>query len=201
MELESRLIIFEGLDRTGKDTQIKLLCDKLKAKEIKFEIIHFSYPSGETLSDKIHNNFIFFKEQFNRVRNEKDTIFIWNRSHVGELVYGKKYRSSEIYNELFYNAEIYILESLYKDVLDSAILFLLSSDINLLVKLDDGNSFSSDLNDKETEYNMFLSAYNATLIKNKVEISVYNNEKNKMFSKKDIHNQIYNKCKQTINFL
>ena len=96
-----KLLIIEGLDRCGKDTLIKSLSSKYK-----FVVnSHWSFPQGNTNEEKTQYQQESFAAEFvmqDMIRSAAkngyrcdDGIIIWNRSHIGEYVYGTLYRDSQ----------------------------------------------------------------------------------------------------------
>jgi thymidylate kinase len=177
-----KLLIIEGPDRTGKDTLIKNI-----SEEYPFRVYsHFGFPKGETLKEKHQYQMESFNREFNlqhAIRNEwhdlqvgglflgQDSnhnpkgIYIWNRSHIGECVYGPMYRSSK-------PDWIYQMEEAYLADDYEVCLVYLYADPEFLVKNDDGKSHSADLTSKEAEIALFHQAVDKSCIKNKVKIKV-----------------------------
>ena len=63
------LIVFEGVDCSGKSTQIKLLWEKLSKKNISYSI--YREPGGNSLSEKIRD--ILLDKSMN-ISNEAETM-------------------------------------------------------------------------------------------------------------------------------
>ena len=161
-----KLLIIEGLDRCGKDT----LANDLMKEYPNSKMVHWGYPQGETNEEKTDYqkmSFGFFMREFSFLnsRGQLD-LLIWNRSHIGECVYGPLYRESD-------PVWIYDLEKEF--LLDENVyLVYLNGDIEFLLKNDDGESFTTDINKKNHEANLFENAVDKSLIKNKLKIKVNN---------------------------
>jgi thymidylate kinase len=159
-----KLIICEGPDRVGKDTLISFI----KSKINDYEVIHFSTPEGKTNEEKIAFQKSSFRVAFENVKSRTHDI-IHNRSHIGENVYGRKYRQ--------YNPEwIFDLEREFDYHKDSEIyLILLIADPAFLLKNEDGLSLSNKLEDKQEELELFIKSFTKSVIPNKICISVDSN--------------------------
>lgn len=182
-----KLIIIEGTDRTGKDT----LSQHLMTQANSFCYRHWGFPQGETNDERIQYQQYSFKKEFDLYNSlKKDKYFsnpndmvIWNRSHLGEVVYGTLYRD--------YNPEnwVYNLESIYafdQDV--NVFLIWLYADADFVCSNDDGNSFSNDVTQKKIEIGLFNKAFDKSIIQNKIKIQV--NEGHSYRSKSDIRSEV-----------
>ena len=184
-----KLIIIEGLDQVGKDTLIESV-----AREYTHVIKrHWGYPKGETNEEKTS----YQKDSFNwefKLHNilqtasnevDKNSILIWNRSHIGELVYGTIYRDSQ--------PETWVMDLEKKycfDLADNIYLIYLHADPEFVIKQDDGKSYSANLADKKNELSKFNSACNRSSIRKKLFIKV--NENGEYKSQQDIINSVFN---------
>jgi thymidylate kinase len=183
-----KLIIIEGTDRVGKDE----LCQWLSTKADNLYYRHWGFPKGETKEDQIRWQQYSFKKEFDfftSIKNDKyfgageDTMMIWNRAHLGEVVYGTLYRD--------YDPEswIYNLESLYAFDQNAEIyLILLEADAEFVCANDDGESFTNDVIKKKTEIALFNKAFNNSIIQNKIKIQV--NEGNDYRDRESIRTEI-----------
>ncbi|MFW6002123.1 MAG: hypothetical protein ACOCQD_02180 [archaeon] len=146
------LIIFEGMDRTGKDTQIENLSNHLGGAEV----IHFGLPPEGTMESQ----FEFFVKQFSYANKNRDKYIIWNRSHLGEAVYGYLYRD-------WYYEYIFELEKVYKDLLKDSALILCDAEVDNVLSRDDGKSLSDKKDNKEKERRRFQAVVDFSTIPNK----------------------------------
>jgi len=173
-----KLLIIEGPDRCGKNTLIKNLTSQAE----NFVVRHFGSVKGETDMEKRNFQFQFFKKEFelaslrprfempDKERYPRD-IWIWNRAHLGEFVYGKMYRNT--------NPEEWVMkmESLFAMDIDPSVhLLLLTADPEFLCKRDDGLSFTADVEKKKKEIENFEKAFNTSKIMNKKILNVSNGE-------------------------
>lgn len=166
-----KLLIFEGLDRCGKDTII----NHIAADYPHLIRVHWGYPKGETNEDKTEYQVKAFNAEMAVQGNLRhiyganyfeDGIYIWNRSHIGEYVYGPMYRES--------NPESWIpqLESSYFKNDEDVYLIYLYADVDFILKQDDGKSFTTDRKKKQKEMRLFNEAVDKSCIKNKLKIKV-----------------------------
>jgi hypothetical protein len=109
---------------------------------------------------------------------------IWNRSHIGELVYGTIYRDSQ--------PETWVMNLEHKycfDEADNIYLVYLHADPEFVIKQDDGKSYSANLEDKKTELSKFNDACNRSSIRKKLFVKV--NENGEYKSQQDILNSVF----------
>jgi thymidylate kinase len=121
-------IIFEGMDRLGKSTQINLLEKFLKKMRKKSKIYHFIGPEDKRTETQLKNftNTLYLIDV-------SDEIALCDRDIYGEYIYGKMYRNN---NPNF----IFTLENVFKNLTDHSIFFLMEDSIKNVLKRDDGKS-------------------------------------------------------------
>jgi thymidylate kinase len=164
-----KLLIIEGADNTGKDTLINALSES-NPNVIKR---HWSYPVGDTNEEKtLHQVSTFISEfsLYNKLKNLEHlegTLMIWNRSHIGEMVYGKIYRNSSPDNWVMQLEE---LSGIAND--PDVYLVYLHGDPEFLASVDDGLSYSADMSDKIFEQYMFAEAVDKSAIKNLLTLKI-----------------------------
>lgn len=173
-----KLLIIEGPDRCGKNTLIKNLTSQAE----NFVVRHFGSAKGKDDMEKRNFQFQFFKKEFelaslrrqfelpDKERYPKD-IWIWNRAHLGEFVYGKMYRNTDPQQWVMKLEEMYGF-----DIDPSVYLLLLTADPEFLCKRDDGLSFTAEVDKKAKEIESFKQAFNQSKIMNKLIINVSNGE-------------------------
>lgn len=164
-----KLIIFEGLDRCGKDSLIEELSTNLS----NYTIRHWSFPKGETNEEKTawqknsfndeFSHYVFLKSRF------PGHILFWNRSHLGELVYGTIYRDSQPHTW------VPRLESDYGMENDNEVYLIhLTADAEFIAAQDDGKSYSDTVENKQKEIDAFQASVDSSKISNKLTIKVNN---------------------------
>jgi thymidylate kinase len=162
-----RLIIFEGTDRCGKDSHIAELTKNLR----NYTVRHWSFPQGNTDIEKKIWQQRTFHQDFSLYLTLKagfpDHALIWNRAHLGELVYGKIYRNSDP------DTWVPELENIYALNRDENVFLVhLTVDPEFAVQEDDGNSYSDKLEKKAAEIEAFQKAVDESKIINKITIKV-----------------------------
>jgi len=173
-----KLLIIEGTDRCGKNTLIENLIPYCQNTII----THFSTPEGVTDTEKKLFQQTSFEEEFKKAefflnsklfktpKKDKMNLFIWNRAHLGEFVYGKLYRETNP-EEWVMNLE----ESYGFDVNENVYLLLLTASPEFLAKHDDGLSFDSSIEARKMELINFRNAFQESKIVKKLELQVEKN--------------------------
>ena len=177
-------IIIEGMDRTGKDTQIDLLISKFSDKI--FHKLHYTKLPFKDKEHQIKYSKLLYEEMFNLMDkcNYSNMNLIFNRAHLGEFVYSPKYR--EYSGDYVFSLErdwFYKLDSINR--FNTFLIVLVNDDYNSLLNREDGDSLSSKKEDLEYEFNAFSKAVQYTLIYNTLLINC------KDLSIEDVHNLIY----------
>ena len=162
-----KLIIIEGQDRSGKDTLIQ----NLRTRYPKSRTTHWGYPSGKTNEEKTEWQKNSFKSEFENWKSSKENgvldYVIWNRSHIGEYVYGTIYRSSKP------QTWIPALEEEYLKNDPNVYLILLNANPEFTLSQDDGNSYSTKIDDKLLESQIFINSFENSIVKKKMSIFVH----------------------------
>jgi thymidylate kinase len=157
------IIIVEGPDRVGKDTQINKIKRYLEERNDLVHVMHYSSIKGTD----IENRSKLYYDQMFEICNQANKInvnLILNRAHLGETVYSPIYRN--------YNADwIFDLEKSYIKQYDYRLIVFIA-DPEDLIKREDGLSFSNELTKKRDEIERFTKAYHQSNIKNKMLINI-----------------------------
>lgn len=182
-----KILIIEGTDNTGKDSLIQKILEKYEIATI----IHCSKPkkSDTVLAAAEQDN--TYEHYANLINNKKfsnSNILIFNRSWIGEYVYGTLYRNrnknevldmiNSINNRLLRYNDIYYIQ-------------LLSTSSTLLKHNEDNKSLSAgkiELINKERL--LFEEIFkHCNLIHKKL---IYVNDGEKFRNKEDIFNEVIN---------
>jgi len=157
--------LIEGVDRLGKSS----LIERIQQSEGFFFTYHFAKPKKleyySYAKDQLREyQYESFEEMFNLMQHKSIPI-IFDRAHLGEAVYAKRYRG--------YDAD-YIFQLEYDYAMDvmkhTKLILLATSDFGFIA--DDGDSF--DFSKKEEEQADFIAAFNRSILPNKVMIDVHN---------------------------
>lgn len=168
------LIIIEGPDRTGKDTLIKNINRYFDIPFLNVHSFGFGLPPKEE------------KRRAKKVYNALMTTFlgiygghiIWNRSYLGEYVYGKIIRNYD------FNIEEFEDNFKYTELFKTAkLIMLIDSPLNL-VKREDGNSLSNGdlLTTKIQEVQRFKDVFDKTQICDKILIDIRDKNTDDVFN-------------------
>lgn len=186
--------LIDGIDRLGKSTLIERIQQELGYHLV----IHYDKPKvlanyldtadcikraevSETDYDESYRSLSLenlarrlYQEDANRGMFNlllNDTPIIFDRTHLGEMVYAPLYRH---YNgDYVFEMEKQLLLSKPYTTEDTIRLILLTSS-NTVMLLDDGLSF--DPTKKNEEQERFISAFNRSAIVNKVIVDVHNGQ-------------------------
>ena len=161
-----KVVIFEGPDRVGKSTQVKLLFEEFCRRD---ELAHQMHYSGVKLPKEecIRYSKSLYSTMFNILhKNRYFANFILDRSHLGEYVYGQMYRNYEANWVFDLEADMRDRDPKWFDT--SFYLVTMILDPKKLVDREDGESFSTDLKKKEDEIFRFKEAAKWSNVTNKL---------------------------------
>jgi len=173
-------IIIEGCDRTSKSTLVEGLC-----KHYKFDNIitrHFSKPpKNYDRNFPLDWQMSSFVQEFlllNQIKENEEQEFryyenkiIWNRSPLGEIVWSPLYRKGNI-EEIKRLLSYYENQFLNDKYLKNTYLVYLYADAEFLNNIEDGNSFSNTVEQKQKELDAFEEAIEFSIIPNKLKLKV-----------------------------
>ena len=176
-------LILEGLDNVGKDTQIKKLTTYLvkKCKQL-VHVIHYSAISGITPEESREYSEHLYYDMFD-IMAETDfmkmgTSLIFNRSHIGEHVYSPIYRNYS--GEYVFDIEQKFINSSFWP---KVYLVVFIDNPENLIKRDDGLSFSTKMENKKLEIELFVDAYYKSHITHKCLINICDKGPNVVYNK------------------
>lgn len=168
---KSQVIIFEGMERCGKDTQIELM--KSAHPEFAFRVMHFSNVKGLDADETREYSKKLYRRTFSLMDfciAVHDQHLILNRAHLGETVYGKIYRGYE-------GNYVYDIEKQFKRVVDNVSLIVLVDEPENVMSREDGESLSEGKIDQiSQEKERFELAYKKSIINHKTLININNKD-------------------------
>lgn len=163
--MKNLLILFEGQDRVGKDSQITLV-KKLFYPERLFQVLHYSKVPFNTSQENMVYSLKLYYDMF-RLFYKNEYNFIANRSHLGEMVYGPLFRHYD-------GSYVLQIEKRFKDNAkwENIALITLVNDAEILIKREDGSSLSKGkLEIMKKEKILFEQAHESSFIINKLLIN------------------------------
>ena len=155
--------VLEGVDRVGKSS----LVSGIQHKRGFHATMHFSKPIALDCYNGSLREYQerSFRAMFSILRDAKYTPFICDRAHLGECVYGPLYRQTD--GDYVFDLE----KSFDMQQNHSTRLVLLTEDFSVSRHfVDDGESF--DITKREQEQEMFIAAFERSIIPDKRIICV-----------------------------
>lgn len=184
--------IIEGIDNIGKGTLIKNIQNMYGY----FHYIHYEKP----IKSIAYNNSTIkwqeesFRQGFHLLTTHVRTIY--DRFHLGECVYSPLYR--DVDGEYVFKLEReYIYPRMGKAQDTTRMILLTTSNFDIII--DDGLSFNKDA--KEKEQQLFINAFDKSIIDNKVIIDVHDGNGNFKTPEQIFNESINNEAKLDLNKL
>lgn len=185
--MNNKIIILEGPDNTGKDTQQKLIIKNLYKQEgLVFQTHHFSNCPFTTKKDHIAYSKQMYTDMFRTIKEycSMGISAIFNRSHLGEAVYSPLYRKYD--GDYVFRIEKAFKDSYYKcwnnleapskfyeeKIFDQIYLIVFVGDKNVIFSRDDKLSFYKDAEGVQKERELFERAFEKSIIPHKYIIDV-----------------------------
>ena len=178
------VVLFDGLDNTGKTTQIQKLVSYFANKDMISTVC--KYSKFDKLDKKQEEKFSkrFYKDYFEKIVNWPDKVIpdpayiaednihyihdnnlILDRGHISEAVYASMYRS--------YSGDyVWDLEKCLENKYNIYLIVLINS-VEKAIEREDGLSLSNGDADKiNIEISKFAEAYKKSCIQNKIIIDI-----------------------------
>ena len=178
------IVLFDGLDNTGKTTQIQKLISYFANKDMISTVC--KYSKFDKLDKKKEEKFSkrFYKDYFEKIVNWPDKVIpdpayiaednihyihdnnlILDRGHISEAVYASIYRS--------YSGDyVWDLEKCLENKYNIYLIVLIDS-VEKAIEREDGLSLSNGNADKiNIEISKFAEAYKKSCIQNKIIIDI-----------------------------
>ena len=162
------ILIIEGMDRCGKSTLIDQLRKNYFLNPNIF-VHHSSSPPKVTDPNEweiVHYRKLLDTSYDLNYTHDFDVIF--DRFHLGAIVYGKKYRNAD-------PEDIYSIEQMYIHPQDEITLVLLTDHTSAILERDDYQSLESSGFEFDETRAAFEEAFGRSIIPNKLHINVSEN--------------------------
>jgi len=158
------ILMFEGMDRCGKDTQAKNMIDYFV--DCSFHQIHYTKtPQLRPEASKTYVNRLY-RGMFKMIKSalDSDQHLLLNRAHLGEHVYGH-YRGYD-------GSYVFDLELAFKCLMDDIYLFVFVDEPRAIMDREDGESWAKTYRAKQDEKARFEDAFYMSNIVNKTLINI-----------------------------
>ena len=162
------ILIIEGMDRCGKSTLVEQLRKRYFTNPK--TIVHHSSspPKVEDPNQwEITHYSSLFEHSFDLSMNQYFDI-IFDRFHLGAIVYGQKYRNANPEN-------IYAIENMYIHPNDEIALVLLTDWTHNIMERNDENSLEDGPSEFDETRIAFEEAFKRSIIPNKLHINIHEN--------------------------
>jgi thymidylate kinase len=161
MRQQPEQFLIEGIDRLGKSTLIEGLLQELGYHLV----VHYEKPKKLKALAGFKDPLLtyqveLYSQMFQMIKARMPVIF--DRAHLGELVYAPMYRK--------YDTDYVLQFEKLTDTRSARLVLLTTSDFSFLQ--DDG--LSIDFSKKEEEQAKFIEAFNSSSIQDKVLVDVSN---------------------------
>lgn len=165
----NKFIIFEGCDRIGKSTQTDLTIRSHPSYT--FHKLHYStLPFKDNPELNLKYSKRLYESMFSFIESLKNTnhSFLFDRSHLGETVYGSLYRKLD-------TDWVFDLEKKYSESLkDHLYLIVFVGKASNIISRNDGLSYYDNITSLQTEINKFRDSFQKSSIVKKLLIDVDN---------------------------
>ena len=159
--------VVEGIDNSGKGTQIQKIKEEFEKRGISVHILHYSNiktfgNDNKKIREASYKQFRDMFKLINYAAGEDSMALICDRAHLGECVYSPIYRD--------YSGDFVFEEEknfIWQDNLKRIKLILFTDDAENVIKRDDGLSFSIDLDTKKKEIELFNKAFEKSILNKK----------------------------------
>jgi thymidylate kinase len=162
------ILIIEGMDRCGKSTLVEQL-RKRYFTDPRILVHHSSSPP------KVENPNEWEVQHYRQMLDTSymlnyadDFDIIFDRFHLGAIVYGKKYRNAD-------PEDIYAIENMYIHPNDEIALVLLTDWTHNIMERDDNDSLESSPSEFDETRIAFEEAFKRSIIPNKLHINIHEN--------------------------
>lgn len=163
------ILILEGMDRCGKSTLVEQLRKQYFLNNTRVLVHHSSSPpkvANPNEWEVQHYKSLLDASYMLNYTHDFDVIF--DRFHLGAVVYGKKYRNAD-------PEDIYAIENMYIHPNDEIALVLLTDWTHNIMERDDENSLEDGPSEFDETRIAFEEAFKRSIIPNKLHINIHEN--------------------------
>ena len=162
------ILIIEGMDRCGKSTLVEQL-RKRYFTDPRILVHHSSSPPKvENPNEWEVQHYKSLLDTSYYLNYAEDFNVIYDRFHLGAVVYGKKYRNAD-------PEDIYAIEHMLIRKDDEIALVLLTDYGSRIVDRDDDDSIESSAEEFDETGEAFEEAFHRSIIPNKLHINITEN--------------------------
>lgn len=163
------ILIIEGMDRCGKSTLVEQLRKRYFLNNTRVLVHHSSSPPKvENPNEWEVHHYKSLLDASYMLNYTNDFDIIYDRFHLGAIVYGKKYRNAD-------PEDIYAIENMYVHPGDEIALVLLTDHTEAILERDDDDSLESSAAEFDETRRAFEEAFSRSIIPNKLHINISEN--------------------------
>lgn len=163
------ILIIEGMDRCGKSTLVEQLRKRYFLNNVRVLVHHSSSPPKvENPNEWEVQHYRQMLDASYMLNYSHDFDIIFDRFHLGAIVYGKKYRNAD-------PEDIYGIENMYIHPNDEIALVLLTDWTHNIMERDDDDSLEDGPSEFDETRVAFEEAFNRSIIPNKLHINIHEN--------------------------
>lgn len=163
------ILIIEGMDRCGKSTLVEQLRKRYFLNNTRVLVHHSSSPPKvENPNEWEVHHYKSLLDASYMLNYSHDFDVIYDRFHLGAIVYGKKYRNAD-------PEDIYAIENMYIHPNDEIALVLLTDHTSAILERDDDESLESSASEFDETRQSFEEAFKRSIIPNKLHINITEN--------------------------
>lgn len=163
------ILIIEGMDRCGKSTLVEQLRKRYFLNNTRVLVHHSSSPPKvENPNEWEVHHYRSLLDASYMLNYSHDFDIIYDRFHLGAIVYGKKYRNAD-------PEDIYAIENMYIYPGDEIALVLLTDWADAIMERDDDDSLEGSAEEFAQTRAAFEEAFNRSIIPNKLHINITEN--------------------------
>ncbi len=168
-------IFVEGLDNTGKSTQVAKIIKMFEKNKKNIHLLKYNALKGASKESQYCMSRTHYGEMFGILESFDCTNFILDRAHIGEYVYSPIYRGYD--GDYVFEMEAEYINYTNLEYTKPVLLCFFDDPYNLMLR-EDGNSYSAkdntaaELKFKISEINAFHNGFMISNIPNKIEINI-----------------------------